>query len=65
MKTKVIEVETVGDAYSSGLLTVTLQRGDVTVQCEGITTWEGDELDAYFYDWLALAQAGEEGYTIL
>lgn len=55
----------VGGSTSGSTVDVTLMRdGGETVKCEGILIWE-DELadDDLFDEWVAMALAGEEGYT--
>lgn len=49
-------------------LCATLTDLRVAVQCEGL--WyvdfgDGDDMRATFDEWVALAQAGEEGYTFV
>lgn len=56
------------DAYTSGsTVNVTLTDGETTVKVEQVLIFEDDEdsLEGMFYEALDLAEAGEEGYTIL
>jgi len=51
--------------YTSGsTVNVTLTDGMHTVTCEGILIWEEDSLEEIFEEWMELAAAGEEGYTV-
>ena len=56
------------DAYTSGsTVNVTLTDGETTVRVEQVLIFEDDEesLEEMFWDAVDLAEAGEEGYTIL
>ena len=64
---KVVSVEEAGyyaGAYTSGsTVKVTLQRGEDFASCDDILIWDEELADSDLFDeWVALAQAGEEGY---
>jgi len=68
-KVKVVSVEDGGyysSAYASGsTVNVTLQRGQDFASCKGILIWEAEQAEDCFDEWVACAQAGEEGYTAM
>jgi len=68
-KVKVVSVEAGGyftSEYTSGsTLNVTLQRGQDFASCNGILIWEEEQAEDCFDEWVACAQAGEEGYTAM
>jgi len=70
MRVKVIDVEAgeyYTSAYASGnTVDVTLQRGKDFVRCNGILTFEREQVNNdLFDDWVAAAMEGEEGFTAL
>jgi len=69
-KVKVVSVEDGGyysSAYASGnTVNVTLQRGQDFASCNGILIFEREQVNNDLFDeWVACAQAGEEGYTAM
>lgn len=53
-----------GPTTSGSTVNVTLQRGEDFVSCEGILIWDEEMCDSELFDiWVAMAEAGEEGYT--
>ena len=67
-KVEVVSVEDAGyysGEYTSGsTVKVTLCRGNEVASCDGILIWEEELADSDLFDeWVAMAQAGEEGYT--
>ena len=66
---EVVSVEAGGyytSEYTSGsTVNVTLQRGGDFASCEGILIWEEEMADECFDEWVAMAVAGEEGYTAM
>jgi hypothetical protein len=68
-KVKVVSVEDGGwysDENTSGsTVNVTLCKGDMFAKCEGILIWDEDGADDDTFDeWVAMAQDGEEGYSV-
>ena len=68
-KVEVVSVEAggyyVGGGTSGSTVNVTLQRGADFASCEGILIWEEEYAEEAFEEWVAMAIAGEEGYTAL
>jgi hypothetical protein len=70
MKVKVVDVEE-GDYYSSAYasgntVNVTLRRGKDFVKCDGILTFEREQVNNnLFDDWVEAAIAGEEGFSAM
>ncbi len=55
-----------GASTSGSTVDVTLERDGRFAKCEGILIWDEDaeeDLSELFDEWLAMADAGEEGYT--
>ena len=70
MKVKVIDVEEgeyYSSAYTSGnTVNVTLRRGKDFVKCDGILTFEREQVNNdLFDDWVEAAIAGEEGFSAM
>jgi len=70
MKVKVIDVEEgeyYSSAYASGnTVNVTLRRGKDFVKCDGILTFEREQVNNnLFDDWVEAAIAGEEGFSAM
>jgi hypothetical protein len=69
MQVQVVSVEDGGyytSGYASGsTVNVTLQRGQDFASCEGILIWEAEQAEECFDEWVACAQAGEEGYSAM
>ena len=65
----VVSVEAGGyytSEYTSGsTVNVTLQRGEDFASCDGILIWEEEFAEEAFEEWVAMAIAGEEGYTAM
>ena len=56
----------VGGGTSGSTVNVTLKRGEDFAICEGILIWEEELADNDTFDeWVAMAVAGEEGYTAM
>lgn len=53
-----------GEHTSGSTVNVTLERDGEFARCEGILIWEEELADSdLFEEWVAMADAGEEGYT--
>jgi len=70
MKVKVVDVEAgeyYSSAYASGnTVNVTLRRGKDFVKCDGILTFEREQVNSnLFDDWVEAAIAGEEGFSAM
>jgi len=70
MKVKVVDVEEgeyYSSAYASGnTVNVTLRRGKDFVKCDGILTFEREQVNNnLFDDWVEAAIAGEEGFSAM
>jgi len=70
MKVKVVDVEAgeyYSSAYASGnTVNVTLRRGKDFVKCDGILTFEREQVNNnLFDDWVEAAIAGEEGFSAM
>jgi len=70
MKVKVVDIEEgeyYSSAYASGnTVNVTLRRGKDFVKCDGILTFEREQVNSnLFDDWVEAAIAGEEGFSAM
>lgn len=51
--------------YTSGsTVNVTLRKGNTYAKCEGILIWEEEMAEEAWEEWVAMAEEGEEGYTV-
>ena len=64
---EIVSYNEIGAVNGNTLLAVVITDGKQQVQVEGVEYVEDDaeELEAMFYEAVALAQAGEAGYTLL
>jgi hypothetical protein len=70
MKVKVFDIEEgeyYSSAYASGnTVNVTLKRGKDFASCNGILTFEQEQVNNdLFDDWVEAAMAGEEGFAAM
>jgi hypothetical protein len=70
MKVKVVDIgegEYYSSAYASGnTVNVTLRRGKDFASCNGILTFEREQVNSnLFDDWVAAAMEGEEGFAAM
>jgi hypothetical protein len=67
-KVKVVSIEDAGyyaGEISGSTVTVTLQRGGDFATCKGMLTFEEEDAEYCFDEWVEYAVAGEEGYSAM
>ena len=48
----------------SGGWDVTITHNSVSVRCDDVAIWDDSDVEGTYYEWLEMAEEGEEGYTI-